>query len=117
MTNRTRIILKILPYLAGVIFAGMCVAALDVSSELSMMEDSGLYLYNDPVDIKVFWLESRACMMLPPDGYLTNCTYLVSISAILVLTVLLATVLATLMMFRRRERSSDASATRPQSLQ
>lgn len=103
MTNRTRIILKILPYVAGAIFAGMCVAALDVSSELSMMEDSGFNLYHDAVDIKVFWLESRACMMLPPDGYLTNCTYLVSISAIVVLTVLLALVLVTLMIFRRRK--------------
>ena len=114
MANRTGIILKILPYVAGVIFAGMCVAALDVSSELSMMEDSSFNLYG-PVDLRVFWFESKVCMMLP-DGSPANCTYLLSMSAILVLTVLLVLVLATLVIFRRRRRSLDATAMRPRSL-
>ena len=116
MINRTRIILKMLPYIAGVIFASMCLAALDVSSELSMMEDSGFNLYHDSVDIRVFWFESRACIVLPPSGSLADCEYLPSISAILVLTALLALVLVALMIFRRRERFSDPNATRLQSL-
>ena len=90
MVSRSKLALKMLPYVAGAIFVGMWIQAMDVSSELSMMADTGFNLYHDPIDVEVFWFESRACMMLPPDGYLTNCVYVASISAILGLTVLLA---------------------------
>ena len=102
MVNRSKIALKILPYIAGVIFLGMWIAAMDVSSELSMMTDSGFNIYHDQIDVQVFWLQSRACMVLPPDGYLTNCVYVASISAIPVLTVLLLAVLAMFAILRRR---------------
>jgi len=102
MVNRSKIALKILPYIAGVIFLGMWIAAMDVSSELSMMTDSGFNIYHDQIDVQVFWLQSRACMVLPPDGYLTNCVYVASISAIPVLTALLLAVLTVFAILRRR---------------
>ncbi len=112
MVSRSKFALKILPYVAGVIFIGMWITAMDVSSELSMMTDSGFNLYHDPIDVQVFWLESKACMMLPPDGYLTNCVYVASISAIVALTVLLVIDLVAYMLLRRREGPAKASATR-----
>ena len=102
MVNRSKIALKILPYIAGVIFLGMWIAAMDVSSELSMMTDSGFNIYHDQIDVQVFWLQSRACMVLPPDGYVTNCVYVASISAIPVLTALLLAVLTVFAILRRR---------------
>ena len=114
MVNRSKIALKILPYIAGVLFLGMWIAAMDVSSELSMMTDTGFNLYHDSIDTQVFWLQSKACMVLPPDGYLTNCEYVASITAIPVLTALLLIVLVLYAILRKRERPVSASATRSQ---
>ena len=112
MVNRSKIALKALPYIAGAIFIGMWIAAMEVSSELSMITDSGFNLYHDQIDVQVFWLQSRACMVLPPDGYLTNCVYVASISAIPVLTVLLLIVLAGFAILRRRQGLVNANVTR-----
>jgi hypothetical protein len=112
MVNRSKIALKALPYIAGVIFIGMWMTAMDVSSELSMMTDTGFNLYHDQIDVQVFWLQSRACMVLPPDGYLTHCVYVASISAIPALTVLLLIVLAAFAMLRRRQGPVNANVTR-----
>jgi hypothetical protein len=102
MVNRSKIALKVLPYVAGLIFLGMSIAAMDVSSELSIMADTGLNLYHDQVDVQVLWLQSRACMVLPPDGYVTNCVYVASISAIPALTGLLLVVLIVFALLRRQ---------------
>ena len=117
MVNRSKIALKILPYIAGVIFLGMWIAAMDVSSELSMMTDAGFNLYHDQIDVQVFWLQSRACMILPPDGFLTNCVYVASISVIPVLTALLLGVLTVFAILRKREGlpNADVNATRSRS--
>ena len=95
--------------MAGVIFIGMWIAAMDISSELTMMTDTGFNLYHDPIDVEVFWLQSRACMILPPDGYLANCVYIGSIRAITALTVLLIIVLLGYMILRRREGPANAT--------
>ena len=100
-----------LPYFAGVIFIGMWIAAMNVSSELSLMTDAGFNLYHDPIDVEVFWLQSRACMILPPDGYVANCVYIASIRIILILTILLGIVLAVYVILRRRERLVKIRAT------
>jgi len=115
MVNRLKITLKILPYVAGAIFLSMWIAAMDVSSELSMMTDAGFNLYHDQIDTQVFWFQSKACMVLPPDGSLTNCVYVASITAIPVLTALLLIVLALYAVLRKREGTGDASATRSRS--
>ena len=96
--------MKILPYIAAVIFGGMFVAAMDVSSTLSYMQDTSFNLNHDEVDVIVNWFESKACMVLPPVGYVTTCVYIGSITAVVVLTVLLAAVLVTLMILRRHEK-------------
>ena len=114
MFNR-KIALKVLPYIAGVIFLGMWIAAMDVSSELSMMTDIGFNLYHDQIDVQVFWLQSKACMVLPPDGYITNCIYIASINVIPVLTTLLLVVLVLFAILRRRERLTHVNVTRSQS--
>ena len=112
MVNRSKVALKALPYVAGVIFLGMWFAAMDVSSELSTMSDAGFNLYHDQIDVQVFWLQSKACMVLPPDGYVTNCTYIASISVIPALTVLLVVVLALYGLVKRRGGGSNLG--RPQ---
>jgi hypothetical protein len=115
MVNRSKIALKVLPYIAGVIFLGMWIAAMDVSSELSMMTDTGFNLYHDQIDVQVFWLQSKACMVLPPDGYLANCVNVTSISAIPALTALLIVALSVYAILRRREGLAKANPTRSQS--
>lgn len=100
--NPSRAAAKVLPYVAGILFAGMYAAAIDVSSQLSIIEDSGLRMYHAPVAVKVFWFESKACMVLPPDGYISNCNYLGGIRAITLLSVLLAVVLLAYAILRKR---------------
>ncbi len=102
MVNRSKVALRVLPYVAGLIFLSMWIAAMDISSELSMMSDAGFNFYHDQIDVQVFWLQSKACMVLPPDGYVTNCTYTASISVIPVLTILLVFVLALYGLVKRR---------------
>ena len=96
-----RVAEKVLPYVAGILFASMWAAAMDVSSHLSAI-DSQLGIYSDLVTIKVFWFESKACIILPPDGYVSNCNYLSGIRAITILSALLAIVLITYMILRKK---------------
>ena len=109
MVNRSRIALKILPYVAGVIFIGMWIAAMDISSQITMMTDTGFTLYHDPIDVEVFWLQSKACMILPPDGSLANCVYIGSIRTVTVLTVLLVIVLLGYAIVRKRENPRNVT--------
>jgi hypothetical protein len=99
--DKMKIGLRTLPYIAGITFAGIVVAGLAVSSDTEEMADTGYQLYHDTVDVHVYWLESKACVVLPPDGYQANCTYLGSITVMLVLTVLLIVVVAAYMVLRR----------------
>jgi hypothetical protein len=92
---------KVLPYVAGVLFVSMWAAAVDVSSHLSAM-DSQLGTYHDLVAVKVLWFESKACLVLPPDGYVSNCNYVGGIRAITLLSALLAVVLIAYMILRRK---------------
>lgn len=109
---RTKIALKILPYVAGALFAGMWAAAYEVSSELSGMENAGLNQYHDPVDVKVFWFQSKACMILPPDNYQSNCTHISGVGMITILTILLMAVIIAYMILRRKsERKSSHTGT------
>jgi hypothetical protein len=96
-----RVAEKVLPYVAGVLFVSMWAAAMDVSSHLSAMEDS-LGMYRDLVAVKVLWFESKACIVLPPDGYVSNCNYLGGIRAITVFSALLAVVLIVYMILRKK---------------
>lgn len=115
MVNRPKIALKIVPYIAGIVFAGMWVTAIHLSSEISSLQNTGFNLYHDPVDVQIFWFESKACMVLPPDSYLANCVYIRSIGVISVLTISLLVVLFTYMVLRRHVRIENLIAKQPRS--
>ena len=108
--NRIKVVEKLLPYVAGVLFFGMWMAAMDVSSQLSLMEDAGLGMYHDPVLVKVFWFESKACMVLPPNDDLSNCNYIHGIRTIILLSILLVAVLIVYMMVRKRRVANMPSS-------
>jgi hypothetical protein len=97
-----KIALKVLPYVAGALFVTMWAVGMQVSSELAAIEDSGLSLYHDPVNVQVYWLQSKACIILPPNNYLSKCTYVPGIGQITILTVLLAAVLLAYAIIRRK---------------
>jgi len=97
----------ILRYSAGVIFAALALSGFQTSASTAAMQDLGTSLYHDPVDVSVLWFQSQACMVLPPDNYVTNCTIVPSIGATLALTVLLAAVLVAYMLVRKRSRATQ----------
>ena len=94
----------ILRYSAGVIFAVLALSGFQTSASTAAMQDLGTSLYHDPVDVSVLWFQSQACMVVPPDNYVTNCTTLPSIGGTLALTVLLAVVLVAYMVVRKRSK-------------
>jgi len=114
-TKNLRRLEVLLRYSAAIIFAVIVLSGLQTSASTSSMQDLGYSLYHDPVDIYVLWLQSQACMVLPPDNLLTNCTVLPSIGATVALTVLLAIVLIAYVLVRKRrttKTSNQASSPR-----
>ncbi len=97
----------ILRYSAGIIFAVLAYSGLQTSSSTSTMQDMGTSLYRDPVDVYVFWFQSKACMVLSPDNYVTNCSTIPSIGATVALTALLAVVLVAYMLVRKRKTTQN----------
>jgi len=104
---------KILRYSAGIIFGFLGLSGFQTSASTSAMQDLGTSLYHDPVDVSVFWLQSKACMVLPPDNYLTNCTLLPSIGTTIALSVLLVVVLVAYMIVRKRTTQSLHTRSSP----
>lgn len=94
--------MRILRYLASALFCGVALVGLGVSSDTSALQDAGLVQFLEPANVTVNWLESKACLALPPDNYLTNCTYFASIRALEALTALLLVVLVAYGVLRRR---------------
>jgi len=97
----------ILRYSAGIIFAVLTLSGFQTSASTAAMQDLGTSLYHDPVDVHVLWFQSQACMVLPPDNYVTNCTTIPSIGATLALTALLAIVLLAYMLVRKRSKATQ----------
>jgi hypothetical protein len=102
--------LTFLQYLASFIFCGIVIAGLDVSFETSQIQDAGITIYHDVVDVQVSWLTSQACMALPVTQFLTNCSYLRSIRITEALTVLLIGVLVSYMVLRKKWRAGRGTA-------
>jgi len=94
--------IRILRYTASALFCGVALAGLGVSSDTSALQDAGLVQFLEPANVQVSWVDSQACLALPPDGYLANCTYLASIRVLEVLTILLVAVLVAYAVLRRR---------------
>ncbi len=58
--------------------------------------------YLDTVDVQVFWFQSKACVILPPDGSIGNCIYLPLVSVMVGLTILMVAVIVVYGLLRKR---------------
>jgi hypothetical protein len=103
--------IRFLRYTASALFCGIALAGLDVSSDTASLQDAGLVQYLEPVNVQVSWFDSKACLVLPPDNSLTNCTTLASVRVLEVFTILLIAVLVAYAMLRRRARSMNRRGT------
>jgi hypothetical protein len=99
---RAKTLLRLLPYLAGIIFAGLALAGFEVSAETAAIFDAQPGALTESVDVQVFWLQGKACVVQQPDGYISNCTYLPIINVMLALTILLVAVLVLYGLLRKR---------------
>jgi len=99
---RASSLLKILPYVAGILLVGIFLVGLEVSSETAALADAQQAFYQYPIDVQVFWLQGKACVILPPDGYVATCSYVALIPLMLGLTIMFVVVLVTLGLLRKR---------------
>jgi hypothetical protein len=95
-------LLRVLPYLAGILFVGVLAIGLEISSETASLADAQQALYADPIDVQVFWLQGKACVILPPDGYIAKCNNLPLTTVMLTLTSLMVVVLVIYGLLRKR---------------
>jgi uncharacterized membrane protein YdbT with pleckstrin-like domain len=96
-------LLRILPYVAGILFAAVAAVGFEISSEAaSLISAQQEALYGDAVDVQVFWFQGKACEILPPDGYITNCKYLPMTGVMVVLSILMVGVFVMYGLLRKR---------------
>jgi len=99
---QARRLLQVLPYLAGILLAGIFLVGTEISSETAALADAQQIYYQYPIDVQVFWLQGRACVILPPDNYIDKCSYVPLVPLMLALTVLLVIVLVVYGLLRKR---------------
>ena len=99
---RTKTLLRLLPYFAGIIFAALALASFEVSTETAAIFDAQPGALTESVDVQVFWLQGQACVIQQPDGYVSKCTYLPIINVMLALTILLIGILVLYGLLRKR---------------
>jgi len=99
---RTSTLLRILPYVAGVLMSGLFLVGTEISSETAAMADAQQAFYQYPIDVQIFWLQGKACFIVPPDNYVANCSYVPLIPLMHALTLTLVIVLALYALLRRR---------------
>lgn len=95
-------LLQILPYLVGILISGILLVGLQISSETAALADAQQSFYQDPIDVEVFWLQGKACVILPPDSYIASCSYVSLVPVMLALTVALVVVLVVYGLLRKR---------------
>jgi len=95
-------LLKVLPYVAGVLMVGVFLVGLEISSETAALADAQQALYLYPIDVQVFWLQGKACVILPPDSYVASCSYVPLIPLMHALTITLLVVLGVYGVLRKR---------------
>jgi len=95
-------LLKVLPYVAGVLMACIFLVGLEISSETEALFDVQQASYQDPIDVQVFWLQGKACVILPPDNYITKCSYVALIPVMVGLTIMFFAVLGAYALLRKR---------------
>jgi len=95
-------LLKVLPYVAGILMACVFLVGLEISSETETLFDAQQPLYQDPIDVQTFWLQGRACVILPPDNYIAKCSYVPLIPVMIALTIMFFIVLGAYALIRKR---------------
>jgi hypothetical protein len=99
---RARTLLRVLPYVVGILFVGIFLIGIEISSETAALADAQSAFYVDTVDVQVFWFQGKACVILPPDGAIGNCIYLPLVSAMVALTILMIAVIVVYGLLRKR---------------
>ena len=95
-------LLKILPYVAGILMVSVFLVGTEISSETAALADAQQAFYLYPIDVQVFWLQGKACVILPPDNYVANCSYILLIPLMHALTIMLLIVLGVYALLRKR---------------
>jgi ABC-type Co2+ transport system permease subunit len=99
---RARTLLRVLPYIFGILFVGVFLIGIQISFETQALADAQPAPYLDMVDVQVFWFQEKACVILPPDGSIGNCIYIPLISVMLGLTILMIAVIIVYGLLRKR---------------
>jgi len=99
---RAKTLLRVLPYIVGVLFVSVFLIGVEISFETAALADAQQAFYVDTVDVQVFWFQGKACVILPPDGAIGNCIYLPLISVMLGLTILMVAVIIVYGLLRKR---------------
>ena len=105
-------LLRVLPYLAGILLASILLVGTEISSETAALADAQQALYQDPIDVQVFWLQGKACVILPPDAYIAKCTYVTLVPVMLTLTLMFVIVLVIYGLLRKRVNLLPTKRTR-----
>ena len=95
-------LLRVLPYVASILMISVFLVGVEISSETAALADAQQALYPYPIDVQVFWLAGKACVILPPDNYVANCSYVQLIPLMHVLTIILLVVLGVYAVLRKR---------------
>jgi hypothetical protein len=99
---RASTLLKVLPYLVGILLVCIFLVGTEISSETAALADAQQAFYAYPIDVQVFWLQGKACVILPPDSYIAQCSYVPLISLMLGLTFMMVIVLVIYGLLRKR---------------
>ena len=99
---RAKTLLRVLPYVVGVLFVSVFLIGIEISFETAALADAQQVFYVDTVDVQVFWFQGKACVILPPDGAIGNCIYLPLIPLMLGLTILMIAVIVVYGLLRKR---------------
>jgi len=99
---RAKTLLRVLPYIVGVLFVSVFLIGVEISFETAALADAQQAFYVDTVDVQVFWFQGKACVILPPDGAIGNCIYLPLINVMLGLTILMVAVIIVYGLLRKR---------------
>jgi len=99
---RTRTLLRVLPYIIGILFVSIFLIGMEISSETEALADAQQVFYVDTVDVQMFWFQGKACAILPADGSIGSCVYLPLTSVMLGLTILMVAVMVVYGLLRKR---------------
>jgi len=99
---QARTLLRILPYVVGILFVSVFAIGIEISMETAALADAQQAVFVDTVEVQVFWFQGKACVILPPDGSIGNCINLPLVSLMLFLTILMIAVLVIYGLLRKR---------------